>query len=279
AVRQALTTGAAYEPRQFLRGAVAYAAVVALQDPTFVAAVREFGRDPVQRKYVASEIVANPAYVVGIDGSASAAGLVTKAMRGDSTRLFIAGQAVKQAAYDVQRQNWSKASIADPEARLLQAKALSAKPRKAELSDLSLLQQASIGAASLGISAGSEDPPYTPLVVRGMAVAALAALGEGGEANMSQLDALLADGSTAYCLNMAKLNLYQCLAVAKPHYEDVFCLGQHILMDTGQCLMKGSGAPTPLTVATVPLALPGTSTQVKIIEPKTPKTPPSSKAN
>ena len=44
---------------------------------------------------------------------------------------------------------------------------------------------------------------------------------------------------------MGKLNLYQCLAVAKPHYEDVFCLGQHILIDTGQCVIKASGAPMP----------------------------------
>ena len=44
---------------------------------------------------------------------------------------------------------------------------------------------------------------------------------------------------------MSKLNLYQCLAVAKPHYEDVFCLGQHVLIDTGQCVMKAAGAPFP----------------------------------
>jgi hypothetical protein len=44
---------------------------------------------------------------------------------------------------------------------------------------------------------------------------------------------------------MSKLNLYQCLAVSKPHYEDVFCLGQHVLIDTGKCLMKGVGLPEP----------------------------------
>jgi hypothetical protein len=44
---------------------------------------------------------------------------------------------------------------------------------------------------------------------------------------------------------MSKLNLYQCLAVAKPHYEDVFCLGQHIMIDTGACLMKGVGVAVP----------------------------------
>jgi hypothetical protein len=45
---------------------------------------------------------------------------------------------------------------------------------------------------------------------------------------------------------MAKLNLYQCLAVARPHYEDVFCLGQHVLEDTGHCLMKGAGVAEPI---------------------------------
>jgi len=44
---------------------------------------------------------------------------------------------------------------------------------------------------------------------------------------------------------MAKLNLYQCLAVSKPHYEDIFCLGQHILIDTGSCMVKWTGATMP----------------------------------
>jgi hypothetical protein len=42
-------------------------------------------------------------------------------------------------------------------------------------------------------------------------------------------------------MKMAKLNLYQCLAVAGPHYEDVFCLGQHALSDTAQCVNDAVG--------------------------------------
>jgi hypothetical protein len=57
---------------------------------------------------------------------------------------------------------------------------------------------------------------------------------------------ILAEPTGAVCLNMAKLNLYQCLAVARPHYEDVFCLGQHALEDTGSCLMKGAGVSAPV---------------------------------
>jgi hypothetical protein len=48
---------------------------------------------------------------------------------------------------------------------------------------------------------------------------------------------------------MAKLNLYQCLAVARPHYEDVFCLGQHALEETGHCLMRQAGVPEPVDPA------------------------------
>ncbi len=54
---------------------------------------------------------------------------------------------------------------------------------------------------------------------------------------------------------MSKLNLYQCLAVSKPHYEDVFCLGQHALMDTGRCMVKGVGAVDPIEVYTSPLKI------------------------
>jgi hypothetical protein len=72
-----------------------------------------------------------------------------------------------------------------------------------------------------------------PVVQRGLALAALAVL---GEADARSVEPLLQDPACASCLRMAKLNLFQCLAVAKPWYEDVFCLGQHILIDTGECI-------------------------------------------
>lgn len=268
AIQQSLKVGAAYTPRQLVRGAIAYAAIAALQDPTFVTAVREYAVDPTQRVEIANQIVANPAYVVGIRGSASAAGLIEKALNADSTHLLASGTAVKQAAYDIQHQPWSKEFVPDRDARLMQAKLLSTQTIRGDINDISMLQQASVGAASLGISANSAQPPYTPMVVHGLAVAALAALGQATEANTAQLDSLLADPTADFCLNMAKLNLYQCLAVSKPHYEDVFCLGQHIMLDTAQCLMKGTGAPLPITVATQPLVIPPASAPVKYLTPK-----------
>ena len=268
AIQQSLKVGAAYTPRQLVRGAIAYAAIVALQDPTFVTAVREYAVAPTQRIEIANQIVANPAYGVGIRGSDSAAGLIEKALNSDSTRLFSSGAAVKQYAYDIQHQEWSKSFIPDRDARLMQAKLLSNQPILGDVADVSLLEQATVGAAPLGINASAAQPPYTPLVVHGLAVAALAALGQATEANSAQLDSLLADPTADFCLNMAKLNLYQCLAVSKPHYEDVFCLGQHIMLDTAQCLMRGAGAPTPLTISTRPLVVPPPGAPVKYLTPK-----------
>jgi hypothetical protein len=94
AIQQSLKVGAAYTPRHLVRGAIANSAIFALQDPTFVTAVREYAVDPAQRVEIANQIVANPAYVVGIRGSASAAGLIEKALNADSARLLASGAAV-----------------------------------------------------------------------------------------------------------------------------------------------------------------------------------------
>ena len=261
AVADGVRIGASYEPQQLLRGAIAYGAVAALQDPEFVAGVRKFVADPDQRRTVAYQIMKDPAYAAGFAGSASAAGLVKRALGEDGRKLLEQGKQVKQAAYDVQHSAWSKADVIGRDSRLAQAKQLSTTPLRGDVAETSRLQMAVNGAAPMGLAAEPAGPPYTPVVVHSLAVAALAALGYADDASLGQVMPILSDPGSASCLNMSKLNLYQCLAVAKPHYEDVFCLGQHILMDTGQCLMKSSGLrvatdtpPSPPAATAVPVS-------------------------
>ena len=102
-----------------------------------------------------------------------------------------------------------------------------------------------------GATPPSVQPPYTTGVTRGLAIAALAALGAAGDADAAQIEPLMDENVGQPCLALAKLNLFQCLAVSKPHYEDVFCLGQHALMDTGQCVAKEAGV-TPAVFAPPP---------------------------
>jgi hypothetical protein len=205
--------------------------------------------DPDQRRSVAYEVMKDPAYAVGFAGSAGAAGLVMNALGEDGRKLIETGRSVRQAAYDVQHQAWSKGEISGREARLALAKQLSASPSLGETSEIARLQVAVSGSGQLGLSAESATPPYTPLVIHSLAVAALAALGYADDASLAQVMPMLGEPTSSTCLNMSKLNLYQCLAVAKPHYEDVFCLGQHALMDTGRCLEHGAGIEDPIEAA------------------------------
>jgi hypothetical protein len=249
-VAASLKTAEHYETNQFQRGQTAYGAIVALQDKTFVATLRDFAKDPRQRSEIANALMKDPAYATTFKGADSAAGLVIGAFSDQGQKLIATGGQLKQAAYDVQHQSWSKADVADRPGRLALAKSLSAETQKGvEVSTLRLEQNAS-GAEAMGLAAPAASPPYTPLVARALAVAAMAAIGEGGDEYSPQLTALLADTAESQCLHLAKLNLYQCLSVAKPHYEDVFCLGQHAVGDTGQCVMKGAVAgyviPPPL---------------------------------
>jgi hypothetical protein len=241
-VAAALKTAEGYETEQFQKGQAAYGAIVALQDPTFVATLREFAKDPQRRSQVANALMADPSYATTFKGSDSAAGLVISVFSDQGKKLIEQGGRIKQSAYDVQHQSWSKADVADRPGRLALAKSLSEQRQQAvEVATLRLQQNAK-GAEAMGLAGPPVQPPYTPLVARALAVAAMAAIGEGGDEYSPQLTALLDDPAEGQCLHLAKLNLYQCLSVAKPHYEDVFCLGQHAVGETGQCVMKSSVA-------------------------------------
>ena len=247
-IARALKISAAYEPKQLLRGAIGFAAVAALQDPDFVAGVRRAAADPARRDALVAELVRNPAAAVALPGAEAASGRVIAVLGGEGERVHALGQRVKQAAYGAHRQRWYQVEVTARVARLAEIKAISAQPLTVSEEDVAQLQRATQG-VTLALPAGAPEQTRRPVVARGLALAALAAL---GEANSANTEPLLADPECASCLRMSKLNLFQCLAVAKPWYEDVFCLGQHVLMDTGACFQAATGS------GRVPVALPVT---------------------
>jgi hypothetical protein len=252
-VAQSLKLGASYDSVQLLQGAVAYGAVAALQDPTFVAALRKFAVDPDGRTQMARTILNDPNYATAITGADSAAGLVEAALISVAQPVVTKAAGIKQAAYDIQHQAWSKEFVQNRDERLLAAKSSSPDAMRASAEDVQRLGDAATGASPMTITGEPAKAPYPPVVVHALAVAALAALGQAGDDNAPLIVSMLGDASSQKCLDMAKLNLYQCLAVAKPHYEDVFCLGQHALADTGQCMLYAAGVPEPVT-APIPVS-------------------------
>jgi hypothetical protein len=251
-VAQAVRTGVAFEHGQLQQGAVAFAAVIALQEPNYVATIREFAVDPDQREDLARRIRERPEYAASFAHADKAAGLAIAALDGLGAKVWVAGRAVKQSAYDVQRQAWSKTNVKNTAERLEAAKTLSGTRLLAALADVEELRKASVGGAAMSLSGEPVAPPYSPTIIRGLAIAALAALGQAGEENLALTTPLLVEETADYCLNMSKLNVYQCLAVARPHYEDIFCLGQHSMIDIGQCVVKAAASPTPAFVEPPP---------------------------
>ncbi len=278
AIEATLTDAEAYEPQQLVRGAVAYGAVVALQDPAFVAGVRVYAANSAMRKDLADRIISDPNYATVMPGAATAANMIMATMYAHGQKMADLGSRIRLSAYDVQKlQPWSKGYITDREGRLARAKAVSAAPMTPVPEEVRKLANAVTGSeefATMEVAVSQTvepaNPPFTPFVARSLAIAALAALGEGGDENETALEGLLNDSSAGFCLNMSKLNLYQCLAVAKPWYEDMFCLGLHALADTGQCISKAAGTPSMTAQNTTVAPAPGRTTDVASAAQTTP---------
>ncbi|WP_157223707.1 hypothetical protein [Caulobacter sp. AP07] len=253
-VAQALATGAAYQADQMDAGMVAYGAIAALQETAFIDGVRRAARDTPPEALIA-RLTENPESVIEIDGVGAAVSRAQAALLRRATPLGVAGRAVKQSAYDVQHQDWSKAPIADGAGRLARIKAMSAALFVPGDEDGGRLIQAATAPRDDTGTGAEGGAAFTPVTVRAAALAALAVLGAAGDDDVARLDAVMHEKKSGFCMKMAKLNLYQCLAVAGPHYEDVFCLGQHALIDTAQCVTEAAGgarvpaAPPMMTAA------------------------------
>jgi len=219
AVAQGLAAGAAYEPQQLEAGMIAYAAMAALQEPGFVAAVRAAPREQVRR------LAADPEAALALPGAQAAAARANAALQRRGEALADAGLRVKKAAYAVQRQPWSRGRAPDARATLSQVRAASGYQRRSD---------DAVQLAAAVSEPGRRGGP-SPVVTRGVALAALTVLGQDGGAY-----ALMAEPRSGMCLRMAKLNFHQCLASAGTHYENIYCLGTHAMAETGQCVMDAT---------------------------------------
>jgi hypothetical protein len=245
----ALKRGASHEAHQLEAGMIAYAAMAALKEPAFVEGVQRAASETESRDAMVQSLIEQPQSALGFAGSVQAAAHIQAALAGRGGALFSAGTRVKQAAYDVQHHAWSKASVANPKDVLARIKALSDEKFDPVDSDTARLFEAMDAAVErpAAVSAG-------PVVQRGLALAALAVLGASGDDQLERFQPLLAEPKSTQCLHMAKLNLFQCLAVARPQYEDIFCLGQHAMMDPGQCVADAAGSASPVRTAQVSAA-------------------------
>lgn len=222
-VAEGLRIGSGYEPKQFEAGMVAYAAVAAMQEPRFVAGVRKAAQDKRTGKGLAARIAARPDLAATLPGADAGSARAGAALYRQGEALAASGARVKKASYDIQRQSWSKVFVPQPRARLTRVKQISSAGYRPMTGDQARLYSA-ISEGGRRSGAGS------PVVNRGLAVAALNILGEEARAKN-----LMSEPRSGMCVRVAKLNLYQCLASAGPYYEDIYCLAQHGMLEPAGC--------------------------------------------
>lgn len=214
-----LRTAAGYEPRQLEAGMIAYAAMAAMQEPRFVQTVRSGGRDLGRR------LAADPNAALDLPGGPAAAARANAALARRGEALAGAGAQVKKTSYSIQHQAWSRARVPNAAQRLAAVK--QAAGYRAEAADRARLTAA--------ITEGGRRGGTSPVIARGVAVAALTVLGQDSAAR-----GLMSERNAGMCLRSAKLNYHQCLAASGTHYEDIYCLGVHAMSDPGQCVVEAT---------------------------------------
>jgi hypothetical protein len=223
-VSRSLQTGARHAPDQLEAGMIAYAAMAALQERSFVEGVRA----EAQGSDLVARISADPNAVLQLSGASAAASRASAALLRQGEDLAKNGERVQRASYTVQHAAWSKTKVANRRGMLAELKRISAVGYRPEAGDAAKLQTALA-------EGGRQGGAPSPVVTRGVALAALSVLGEEGRGR-----SLMQDPATGMCLRMAKLNLYQCVAAAGTEYEDIYCLGKHALIDPGQCVSEAA---------------------------------------
>jgi len=269
AIQEALRRGSSYNPEQLSQGLIAYASIIALQSPEFVAGVRQYAGDAPTREKLIADIIADPRHASYLPGADAAAGLIMEALRTDIAALGRAADSVENDAYAVQarfdpRRAWSVAPVADREGRLQAAKTRSAGRMSPSAADAAALLDAAHSGVGLPVSGARREPGFPVAVERAIALAALAALGSAGDNARANTDALQTEPVSQQCLSLSKLMLFQCLAASRPSYEDMFCLGRHVVRDLATCTR---GVAMPGAVVTV-------SDLSQVREPEPPAAPP-----
>jgi hypothetical protein len=245
-VQAALKRASAYDPHQLEEGMIAYGAMAAMQSPRFVYGVMDIAGNDRDRQALIDALVADPETAARLPGATDASALASNAILVEARPVVRNGRAIKQASYDVQHQAWSIIKATDQSGRLAEAKAESATRTSAHEGDVArLLSQVS----TLNADSRLGEAAASPVVDHSLALAALAILDGTQGADEGRLEPVISERVSAECLKLAKLNLFQCLSVAGPEYEDVYCLGQHAVLDTGQCVAGGAAPAEAVLVS------------------------------
>ncbi|MEZ5893240.1 MAG: hypothetical protein R3C58_08875 [Parvularculaceae bacterium] len=252
--REAHKRLAAHDANGLSTGWVAYAALVAADQPGFAEALeKELKKKPNKRKGelggiegLMSNVAQDPAYLRKMPGAQDAVNAILAMTVQDGARITELGEAFKSQAYAMQKTSWGKQKILPSQKRLDEAATYSrsrgqpAAPQFASTTENGVTAPALASAqgqwaANWGADAASGRPnePSADVVVDRVLI--LAARYSTGTLNPKIVEAYARNDKSQRCLSMAKLTLDQCIAATRAPYEEAFCLGEHGLKDVATC--------------------------------------------
>lgn len=272
----ALERAARHNTRALVRGWMNYGANVAAQSPTFVAGVRDaaarLGADALVR-----EIASDRARIRRLDGTEEASRFVLETIAADAERVAYAADRLMEYSNALQRAPWASADAAGQLERVQRLRGAGEPGGYSPSIPISVAAQLTvtplsvrIGADStsfggrrfwdvlngrgsvLGVSSVRRPPPrddYGRASVEAMlAVAALKAL-DAEEAQPSAVDSYLSDRTSMSCVEMARLQFYQCVSAARFNYENGYCLARHGVRDIALCMDPSLRLAPPALIA------------------------------
>jgi ribosomal protein S18 acetylase RimI-like enzyme len=276
----ALDRVARHNRDELTRGWIAYGAQTAAQSPAFVQGVRDaaayYGRDA-----VIWAVTVDPAYARSLRGGQEATRMLLESANADSQRIISVADRYQELAYSIQRQRWANAVAPAQAARVQRIRTLGREGAPDDAVPSTVSPRLTVATLSVQPSdptayggrrfwdavrggdqvvevAATAAPAQRANITRAealdrmSAVAALQAL-DAVEANQSAVSRLISDPRSRDCIEMAQLQLYQCMSAARFRYENAFCLGQHGLRDIGTCIgavgQADTAAMTPLPTA------------------------------
>ncbi len=241
-----------YDGDRLVDAQIAYAALVAAQNPEFIDAVRAVA-DYYGNGVAEAALMDDPVYVTGFMGADIAQEQVYGAINEDVASIRTVGDRYRQAAYELQNETWAGRRARDRETRL---QALETAADRLEV-DFRLSEPAQgaqtnppLGSASsmfaerapagvpvlpdLQVNVGEQQlQPDERRIGQMLAVAALQSIESG---DMTALDRMLGDPAVERCITWARLTMAQCIAAGHFKYEDSFCIAEHALNDVADCL-------------------------------------------
>jgi len=223
---------AAFMNPDTIDGAKAFAVLAASRSATFRASI-EGAITFVGREAFIAKIMADPASIKTMAGYDNALAISNATMSAAFARVTLSAAKIKQASYDIQRnERWANTPL----------------DKQVRLNAIALSSQSDFTPRPIADSV-YVDGPAGDLSIKEKYVYAAALMIAG-----SQRDAMavLNIGDSRSCTFRAYLNLRQCIAATRYAWEHTFCLSDHGIKEMQSCSSAAVAAPTVSTPAAAP---------------------------